>query len=903
MLSQLLHNPKDAPLLVDVNQLQTALLRVLQTQLHPDVLPILQNLLQNTDNVEQILAAHLPALSQEQTAELIRACSLFAQVMNIAEDLHHQRRRLAHEQQGSFLTQGSFANTLHKLQAASIDSHKLQKHLNHTHISAVLTAHPTEVQRQTILTLNRKISALLDKLGQAGQSLEQTENDIQELQAVLLTFWQSNETRHFKMTVADEIANGIAYFPLSFFQAIPDLYRKLEKRLHEFDADLTLPNIMEVDTWIGGDRDGNPFVNAEVLKYAITEQAKTLFRFYREQLSELYRELSLSIRRVKVSDAVWALSKDSPDTAQAREEEPYRRAIAHILAKVVASGQSLGAGLGCRFELRAPYNNADELVADLQAISDSLQENGSGFLAQSHLANLIRCVSLFGFYLMPFDLRQHAGTHATTVAELFSQADMEDYLALSETEKQQVLLRELSSHRPLFSPHITYSEETQKELDIFSAALEIKKRYGEKAINQSIISNAETISDILALALILKETGLLTAHPENPSSRLNIVPLFETIGALENCIDVMEQLFNLPWYQALLQSRRNTQEIMLGYSDSNKDGGYITSQWTLYQAEQKLVHITKKHDVRLRLFHGRGGSVGRGGGPSYEAILAQPSGSVNDQIRITEQGEVITFKYADPNNAQRNLEALVAATLEASLLPSIGHEPDANMMQLLSNEAFKSYQALITHPDFIDYFLQTSPITEIATLNIGSRPASRKSLNRIQDLRAIPWVFSWTQTRLMLPAWYGFGSAVTHLMKQDPDALGKLQEMNQHSPFFRTMLSNMEQVIAKADLHIAKGYTQLCPNQDLAANIFAQIEQEFNHSKEALLSILQVPTLLHDNRSLARSLSLRLPYLNALNYLQIELLKRLRANPESEETLSQVHLTINGVAQGLRNTG
>lgn len=903
MLSELLHNPKDAPLLVDIDQLQTTLLQVLQTQLHAEVLPILQSLLQGRDNVEQTLATHLPVLAPAQIEELIRACSLFAQVMNIAEDLHHQRRRLAHKQQGSTLAQGSFSNTLNKLQAASIDTETLQNHLNHTHISAVLTAHPTEVQRQTILTLNRKISALLDQLGQTQQDTEQVENHIQELQATLLTLWQSNETRHFKMTVADEIANGIAYFPLSFFQAIPDLYRKLENYLYQYDAKLHLPDILQIDTWIGSDRDGNPFVNAQVLQHAITEQANALFRHYRNQLSEIYRELSLSIRRVKVSKEVWVLAHLSPDTAQAREEEPYRLACAHILARVVATGQNLGAHLGCRFELRKPYNHADEMLHDLKAISESLQQHGSSALAQGHLAKLIRCVSLFGFYLMPFDLRQHSGTHANTVAELFQQANLENYLALSETAKQQVLLRELSSPRPLYSPHITYSKDTQSELEIFNTALKIKQRYGEKAINQSIISNAETCSDILALALILKETGLLNAHPTKPSSRLNIVPLFETIGALERCTFVMEQLFALPWYQTLLHSRNNTQEIMLGYSDSNKDGGYLTSQWTLYQAEQKLAQLTKKHNIRLRLFHGRGGSVGRGGGPSYAAILAQPSGSVNDQIRITEQGEVITFKYADPSHAQHNLEALIAATLEASLLPNNGQQPDANIMQLLSDQAFKSYQNLITHPDFIDYFLQTSPITEIATLNIGSRPASRKTLNHIQDLRAIPWVFSWTQTRLMLPAWYGFGSAVSYVIQQDPKALTKLQQMNQHSPFFCTMLSNMEQVMAKADLHIAKSYIQLSENLKAAEKIFAQIEKEFYQSKEALLNILQVPTLLHNNRSLSRSLSLRLPYLNALNYLQIELLKRLQQHPESQETLSQVHLSINGIAQGLRNTG
>ena len=465
-----------------------------------------------------------------------------------------------------------------------------------------------------------------------------------------------------------------------------------------------------------------------------------------------------------------------------------------------------------------------------------------------------------------------------------------------------MLLRELQHQRPLYTPFIAYSEETRRELDIFHEARKIKEAFGEDAITQSIISNCEQPSDLLALALILKETGLLSLNKGQPESRINIVPLFETIEALANAVPVMQTLFSNDWYRALVASRDNIQEIMLGYSDSNKDGGYISSTWGLYQAEIGLVRLFQQHNIRIRLFHGRGGSVGRGGGPSYQAILAQPAGSVGGQIRITEQGEVLTAKYGDDSNARHNLAALIAATLEATLLPA-APDPDVKLMNALSESSFAHYRALITRQGFIDYFLQTSPIEQIASLNLGSRPASRKTLARIQDLRAIPWVFSWTQNRLMLPAWYGFGSAVQELCEQDSGSLKTLQQHAQQNRFFRAMLSNMEQVMAKTDLTLAEHYAALSQDDEHGADIFATIKDEYQRSLKALLDILQTETLLADNRPLARSLALRIPYLNALGGLQVALLRKLRQEPNNERVLQMVHQTINGVAQGLRNTG
>ena len=893
------HPYKDAPLFDDVAFLTGALQTVLAAQTDCPVQEAVAALL-GGEAPQDVVARSLPQLNDQQLEDLIRACSLFAQILNIAEDAHHQRRRLAHSQTRDN-AKSTFGHTLDLLQQQGVSAEALQQQLNHTEVAAVLTAHPTEVQRQTTLTLHRQIRNLLDqRANQAGQSEERLQ---QQVQTMLWTLWQTNENRHFKITVADEISNGIMYFPLSFFSAVPGVYRKLEAALQVAFPNSSLPNVLHIGGWIGGDRDGNPFVSADTLRTAFAQQASAVFRFYRSQLYKLYEELPMSIRRVNVSPEVLALSAKSPDTERAHEEEPYRRALAYILARAVATAHRFGSGLGSQFGLLEPYDTVEEFLADLHTVHASLCANGSRLLADGRLADLIRAASVFRFYLMPLDLRQHAQKHIDVVAELFAAAGLEDFAALNETERERVLLRELSSPRPLYSPFAQYSEDTEHELAIFRAAAEIKAGFGEEAIRQSIISNAENVSEMLALALIMKETGLLRLNAEGlPESRLNIVPLFETIEALQDCIGVMDHLFSLPWYRHLLAGRSNIQEIMLGYSDSNKDGGYVTSQWVLYQAEQALVKLFAKHQVRLRLFHGRGGSVGRGGGPSYEAVLAQPAGSVAGQIRITEQGEVITAKYADPGNAQRNLETLVAATLEASILPD-KKDPDDKLMQDLSDVSFKYYRELITHPDFIDYFLQTSPIQEIATLNLGSRPASRKTLARIQDLRAIPWVFSWMQNRLMLPAWYGFGSAVETLCEGNPDTLTALREHAQSNPFFQAMLSNMEQVMAKTDITLAENYAGLSESPDKAKVIFGMIKEEYQRSRKALLDLLQTEELLRDNRSLARSLALRIPYLNALNGLQVAMLKRLRKEPDNPHALLMVHLTINGVAQGLRNTG
>ena len=900
MQLHILNNPKDAALAADAEFLKQSLFNLLHEEASPLVVETVK-LLSTSDDSAALIEKVLPQLDEQQTHDLTLACGLFAQILNIAEDVHHERRRQIHEEAGHNSAEGSLTETVRKLKAGKVNGKAVQQQLDNTVVTAVLTAHPTEVQRQTVLSFNRRIRALLPQRERCTNpdALAQLRR---EIDTVLLGLWQTSETRRHKLSVNDEINNGVSIFPMSFFEALPKLYRTMERDFQTAYPGVRVPNILKIGGWIGGDRDGNPFVSAETLRFAFRRHADAVFRFYRGELDKLYRELPLSIRRVKVNDDVMALAALSPDEEIARTEEPYRRAIAYIMARAMGKARSLGLGMGCKFGFLEPYATVEEFLNDLKKLQRSLHENGSQLLAEGRLSDITRSVSVFGFHMMPLDLRQHAGKHADVVAELFQHAGLEDYNSLNEEQKQAALLRELSHQRPLYSPFITYSDHTRHELAIFNEARIIKDEFGEDAVTQSIISNCEQPSDLLALALLLKESGLLVVENGKPHSRINIVPLFETIEALENACPVMETMFRLDWYDTLLESRGNIQEIMLGYSDSNKDGGYVTSSWCLYQAELGLVELFKKYDVRMRLFHGRGGSVGRGGGPSYQAILAQPAGSVAGQIRITEQGEVITAKYADPGNAQRNLETLVAATLEASILPD-KKDPDDKLMQDLSDVSFKYYRELITHPDFIDYFLQTSPIQEIATLNLGSRPASRKTLARIQDLRAIPWVFSWMQNRLMLPAWYGFGSAVETLCEGNPDTLAALREHTQSNPFFQAMLSNMEQVMAKTDITLAENYAGLSESPDKAKVIFGMIKEEYQRSRKALLDLLQTEELLRDNRSLARSLALRIPYLNALNGLQVAMLKRLRKEPDNPHALLMVHLTINGVAQGLRNTG
>ena len=716
--------------------------------------------------------------------------------------------------------------------------------------------------------------------------------------------------RQTRLKVIDEVANGLSYYDYTFFREAPKIYAAVEDELARQDpasAARRVGQFLRVGSWIGGDRDGNPFVTAEVLGEAMRLQSARALGHYLEELHELGGELAMSSSLMRVSPELAALADRSTDHSAARHDEPYRRAIAGIYARVAKTSAELDHVVALRQPIgdAAAYKSAQELGADLQAIADSLESNGGAILARGRLRALRRAVDVFGFHLAPLDIRQNSDVHERTVAELFGAAVPGlEYLTLDEDARVALLRKELRSPRPLFSPFVVYSEEAAGELAIFRAAASIHKTYGSAAIQQAIISKAQSVSDMLELALLLKEVGLVSA---NGRAALAMVPLFETIDDLRNCVGVMDRLLSLHEYRSLVDDLGGEQEVMLGYSDSNKDGGFVTSGWELYKAEIGLVEVFRKHSVRIRLFHGRGGSVGRGGGPSYDAILAQPGGAVRGQIRITEQGEIISSKYSNGEVGRRNLETLVSATLEATLMQEEVAAPDPaylETMEAMSTSAFKAYRGLVYETEgFEKYFWSSTVITEIATLNIGSRPASRKKTTRIEDLRAIPWVFSWAQCRLMLPGWYGFGSAVKAYRAASPEALPQLRAMYKNWPFFRTLLSNMDMVLSKSSLAIASRYAQLVSDVTLREKIFSRIQSEWKDSVEALNAIMEQEHLLAHNPLLLRSIQNRFPYLDPLNHVQVELLKLHRAHAASEKVLTGIQLTINGISAGLRNSG
>ncbi|WP_222612498.1 phosphoenolpyruvate carboxylase [Undibacterium flavidum] len=854
----------------------------------------------------------LDTLTNDQTTHLIRAFSYFSHLVNLAEDQHHIRRTRAHLIAGSAPRRGSLAHTIETLFASENGAENLNTFFQTAEVSPVLTAHPTEVQRKSILNCQMVITRLLDERDRMQLTPEESRANEDALQRAVLTLWQTRMLRMSKLSVLDEVENGLSFYDYTFLRELPHLYAGLEDLLASKDQRFEkteLPSFMRLGSWIGGDRDGNPFVTASVLEKTLTMQSTRAFKFYLEELHTLGSQLSMATLLVKVSPELVALSERSPDHSPHRADEPYRLAVSGVYARLSSTFKNL-LGLDpviAPCGMADAYANAEELVADLDIIHQSLSDNGSIGITRGRLRHLRRAVRVFGFYLAPIDLRQNSDVHERVVAELLQAANPSlKYLDLNEDQRIEVLITEISSSRPLASPYLTYSDETQSELAIYRAACTAQQRYGKGAVPNCIISKTDGVSDMLELALLLKESGLL--HPAEARLDVNIIPLFETIGDLQNSAPAMDRLFGIPAYARLLTSRNNAQEVMLGYSDSNKDGGFLTSGWELYKAEIDLVEIFAKHQVRLRLFHGRGGSVGRGGGPSYQAILAQPAGAVQGQIRLTEQGEVITAKYANPEVGRRNLEVLAAATMEASLLAHTELAPRPEFlktMEALSENAFKAYRNMVYETDgFEQYFWESTVISEIAGLNIGSRPASRKKSTAIEDLRAIPWVFSWSQCRLMLPGWFGFGSAVKQYLEANPqNGLQTLQSMFKDWSFFSTVLSNMEMVLAKSDIGIASRYAQLVKDEGLRNRIFPRLEAEHALTIAVLKQISGREDLLSDNPLLKRSIVNRFPYLSPLNHVQVELLKRYRQGDEDERVRRGIHLSINGIAAGLRNSG
>ena len=904
---------KDAPLYADIRLLGRLLGEVIRDQEGAAVFDIVERVrllsIRLHRTVDPAARAELDALlndlAREQTNLVVRAFSYFSQLANIAEDQHHIRRARAHALAGSQPREGSFAHAAERAATLGLGADRLAGFLARADIAPVLTAHPTEVQRKSILDRQWQIARLLDERDRLPLTPEERAANEEALRRAVLILWQTRMLRAAKLAVMDEVNNALAFYDTTFLRELPRLHNAIEDRM-----EAAVPAFLRPGSWIGGDRDGNPFVTAEILRSALNAQSRKAFAYYLEQTHKLGGELSSSELLVGISAELRALAAASPDRNPHRDDEPYRRAIAGIYARLAATARALDHMEALRHAVAAapPYADSAEFAAELDVLDRSLRENGSALLARGRLRRLRRAVELFGFHLAPLDLRQNSDVHARTVHELFETARPgTEYEKRSEEGRIALLLAELATPRLLASPYWTYSAETTAELAIFHAAREMHRRYGRAAIQNVIISKGEGVSDILEVALLLKEVGLL--RPREGELDVNIVPLFETIGDLERSGAVMDRLFSLPAYMRLLASRDLRQEVMLGYSDSNKDGGFLMSNWALYRAEITLVEVFRMRGVKLRLFHGRGGTVGRGGGPSYEAILAQPAGAVQGAIRITEQGEVIASKYANPELGRRNLEVLVAATLEATLLPREHDDPQDECLKAmaeLAQDAFQAYRALVYEtPGFARYFWESTVISEIAQLNIGSRPASRKQTAAIEDLRAIPWVFSWAQCRLMLPGWYGFGSAYrAFIERRGEDGLKLLRHMRREWGFFRILLSNMDMVLAKTDLEIAERYAGLVQDAALRDAIFPRIQAELQATIAALLEITGQQELLDGNPPLKRSMQNRTPYLDPLNHLQVELLRRYRSGLSDDPRVQNgVHLTINGVAAGLRNSG
>ena len=836
------------------------------------------------------------SLSNEEMIYISRYFSILPLLINISEDVD-LAYEINHQNNVDQDYLGKLSTTI-KMVAEKENAATILEQLN---VVPVLTAHPTQVQRKSMLDLTNHIHTLLRKYRDVKLGLINKEKWHTDLRRYIEIIMQTDMIREKKLKVTNEITNVMEYYQSSFLNAVPRLTAEYKKLAKEQGIELQHPKPITMGMWIGGDRDGNPFVTAETLNKSALTQCEVIMNYYDEKIYNLYREFSLSTSIVNVSDKVREMALKSQDNSIYREKELYRRALFDIQAKMQATKTYLIEDK----DVHPRYATADEFYQDLLAIRDSLLENKGEYLISGEFVELMQAVEIFGFYLASIDMRQDSSVHETCVAELLASAGINDhYSDLSEDGKCALLLKELEEDpRILSATHAEKSELLEKELSIFKAARKLKDKLGENVIRQTIISHATSVSDMLELAIMLKEVGLVDAQ----QARVQIVPLFETIEDLDHSEETMRKYFSLPLAKKWIASKDNYQEIMLGYSDSNKDGGYLSSCWTLYKAQQQLTAIGDEFGVKVTFFHGRGGTVGRGGGPTYEAITSQPLKSIKDRIRLTEQGEVIGNKYGNKDAAYYNLEMLVSAAINRMITKKKSDTNTSNryeaIMDQVVDRSYDIYRDLVFgNEHFYDYFFESSPIKAISSFNIGSRPAARKTITEIGGLRAIPWVFSWSQSRVMFPGWYGVGSSFKEFIDQDPDNIEILRDMYQNWPFFQSLLSNVDMVLSKSNMNIAFEYAKLCEDEEVQA-IYYTILDEWQLTKDVILAIEGYDELLAENSYLKDSLNYRMPYFNILNYIQLELIKRQRRGELSADEERLIHTTINGIATGLRNSG
>ena len=853
------------------------------------------------------LESQIASLSNQELIVVARYFATLPLLINISEDVDLASEvNLLNNTKQDYL--GKLSNTV-DLVAQKDNAAEILRHVN---VVPVLTAHPTQVQRKTILELTDKIHNLLREYRDVSAGTIDRDEWTNQLRRYIEIIMQTDIIREKKLKVKNEIKNVMVYYPKALIPAITKLTGRYKELARKRGLNIDGATPITMGMWIGGDRDGNPYVTADTLRLSGTIQAEVIFDYYTKAMNDLYRTLAISTSYVQPTPEVVKLSELSGDNSPFRVNEPYRRACYYVESRLAHTEKQLLDRVSKdsvvseeNLEKAPVYKDAYEFKSDLEAIKRSLIQNHDQAVTTGPFDELLEAIEVFGFHLATIDMRQDSSVNEACVAELLKVAKIcDNYSDLSEEEKIKLLLNELENDpRTLHSNNAPKSELLQKELKIYATARKLKDTLGENVIKQHIISHTESISDMLEQATMLKEYGLL----DNQHARIQVVPLFETVEDLQNSREIMKRYLNFDIVKRWIASKNGYQEIMLGYSDSNKDGGYLASCWNLYKAQKELTKIGEDMGIKITFMHGRGGTVGRGGGPSYEAITSQPFGSIKDRIRTTEQGEIIQNKYGNKDSAYYNLEMLLSAAVDRMVSnQKVGEKEIQDFtasMDAIVADSNRVYRKLVfENPHFHDYFFQATPIKEVSSLNIGSRPAARKKITELSGLRAIPWVFSWSQSRVMFPGWYGVGSAFKHFIDADPANLKVLQDMYNGWPFFHSLMSNVDMVLSKSNMEIAEQYANLCQDAE-TRSVFDIIHAEWALTKEVILQIEGHEKLLEDNPSLESSLDHRMPYFNVLNYIQLEMIKRGRNDQVSGIYESIIHITINGVASGLRNSG
>jgi phosphoenolpyruvate carboxylase len=869
-------------------------------------------------NIKSRLTKKISALTPHTMRKLIRAFSTYFQLVNIAEQHHRIQRLREQKKQGSaFYPQGSLRKTLLFAKKKNVTTDEMTEFLSRISISPVFTAHPTEAMRRTVLEKHSRIWDVLEEFERKNLLPDEQETVRQQLKRIITSLWQTEETRSYDVSPLDEVTNGLYYFRTVLNEAIPAFYDELERALSETYPALRkkIPAFIHFGSWIGGDRDGNPFVTANITWATLKRQSSMIVDYYLQSLETLYTEHSESTKIVGASqELLSSIEKDSGDNEGGmhsfirNKDEVYRIKFAQMYGRLQRFKKRLE---GSETDNRPFYSSPEQFIQDLRLVAESLRSNKGEILAEGQLKNLIRNVETFGFHLAALDIRQHRNVHTAAIAEICSQSGIA-YSQFPEKQRTEWLTDAILSNATPIVHEENLSEQTKELLATFRIIRRAFHTFGSSTIRSYIISMTTSPADVLEVLFLMKVMGILDTAHEQWLCSLNIVPLFETIEDLRSSVPIMEGLYINPAYKKYLHARHQHQEIMLGYSDSSKDGGIVASSWELYKAQRALAKCSAQHNVDWMFFHGRGGTVGRGGGPEFQAIMALNGHSINGKIKITEQGEVISLKYAQKEIAQRTLELTTSAMMlkffdktNLSKVKVANHPQWLEVMADIAEISFTTYRTIVyENPDLVKYYFQATPLKEITRMKIGSRPAKRVESERIEDLRAIPWVFAWMQSRHNLPGWLGVDDG---LLKTHSATLPSLRKMYKHWEFFKAMIDNIQMIIAKADFDIARHYADLVEPESLGKAVYKLLNGRFEQSKRAVVAVSEQRNILDNNPMLQRSIKLRNPYVDPMSFMQVELLKRLRKKALSAEERKELEevmfLSINGIAAGLRNTG